>query len=99
MPIVSVLIWKERRNADHAKGTASTGNRMMRSRTTTKPLCRISLTRPLPFGLTDVESHHLCIMTLKDQLYLAPIEDPKSILDLGMSQFITPDSLLLISFP
>ncbi|SMR41418.1 unnamed protein product [Zymoseptoria tritici ST99CH_3D1] len=27
--------------------------------------------------------HHLCIMTLQDKLFLAPIEDPKVILDLG----------------
>jgi len=32
-----------------------------------------------------VPRHHLCIMTLRDKLFLAPINDPKRILDIGRS--------------
>lgn len=29
------------------------------------------------------DRHHLCILTLRDRLFLAPVEEPRHILDLG----------------
>lgn len=62
--------------------TESTGNPTMRSRTTMRPLCMFCLITKLKSTCLHF-SHHLCIMTLQDKLFSAPLKDPKTILDLG----------------
>lgn len=40
-------------------------------------------------------SHHLCLLTLRDRLYLAPVENPRRVLDVGESALRTRDQELL----
>lgn len=42
-------------------------------------------------------SHHLCIVTMRDRLFLAPIKDPKYILDVGRSAIVSLIASILSS--
>lgn len=66
------------------KATANTGSQMMLNRTTTKLSCRLPRSRPLPArAQLTLCRHHLCILTLRDRLFLAPVDKPNRVLDLG----------------
>jgi len=56
-------------------------------RVPTKPLCTYCLPLQPHFErhltIEPFDRHHLWLLTLKDRLFLAPIENPQAILDVG----------------
>jgi hypothetical protein len=92
---ISYVVFRQSRRAHmsnlfNVQAMANTGNRTMRNQIITKHLCKLNTKDSRTFAKycsTDRSlciRHHICLMSLDDNLYLAPITDPGRILDLGM---------------